>query len=243
VIDNAAREPEIVDLADMLVGMGARVDGAGTTTIEVEGVDRFGPVHHVVVPDRIEAGTLAIAAVAAGGDVLLAGARPDHLELPISKLEEAGATIDHGPEGVRVRMDGRPDAVDFVTLPYPGFATDLQPQMMAMLAAAHGTSILAENVFESRFMFVEELERMGADILTRGHHAVIRGVPRLSAAPVRALDIRAGAAMVIAGLTADGVTEVSDVHFIDRGYEALEDKLSGLGAEVRRESERTPAFA
>jgi UDP-N-acetylglucosamine 1-carboxyvinyltransferase len=243
VIDNAAREPEIVDLADMLSGMGARVDGAGTTTIEVEGVDRFEPVHHVVVPDRIETGTLAIATVAAGGDVLLAGARADHLELPISKLEEAGATIDHGPDGVRVRMDGRPDALDFVTLPYPGFATDLQPQMMAMLAGAHGTSILAENVFESRFMFVEELERMGADILTKGHHAVIRGVPRLSAAPVRALDIRAGAAMVIAGLTADGVTEVSDVHFIDRGYEALEEKLNGLGAEVRRESERSPAFA
>jgi UDP-N-acetylglucosamine 1-carboxyvinyltransferase len=243
VIDNAAREPEIVDLADMLIGMGARVDGAGTTTIEVEGVDRFEPVHHTVVPDRVEAGTLAIATVAARGDVLLEGARADHLELPLSKLEEAGAQIQHGPEGIRVRMDDRPEAVDFVTLPYPGFATDLQPQMMAMLAGARGTSILAENVFESRFMFVEELERMGADILTKGHHAVIRGVPRLSAAPVRALDIRAGAAMVIAGLAADGTTEVSDVHFIDRGYEGLEDKLTGLGAEVRREPERTPAFA
>jgi len=243
VIDNAAREPEIVDLAEMLIGMGAKVDGAGTTTIEVEGVDRFEPVRHTVVPDRVEAGTLAIATVAATGDVLLEGARADHLELPLSKLEEAGAQIEHGPDGIRVRMGDRPEAVDFVTLPYPGFATDLQPQMMAMLAGARGTSILAENVFESRFMFVEELERMGADILTKGHHAVIRGVPRLSAAPVRALDIRAGAAMVIAGLAADGTTEVADVHFIDRGYEGLEDKLTGLGAEVRREPERTPAFA
>jgi UDP-N-acetylglucosamine 1-carboxyvinyltransferase len=176
--------------------------------------------------------------------VLLAGARAEHLELPLSKLAEAGARITDEGDGVRVRMDGRPEALDpVVTLPYPGFATDLQPQMLAMLATATGTSIVAENVFEGRFMFVEELERMGADILTRGNHAVIRGVERLSAAPVRALDIRAGAAMVIAGLTADGVTEISDVHFIDRGYEGLEDKLTGLGAEVRRESERSPAFA
>jgi UDP-N-acetylglucosamine 1-carboxyvinyltransferase len=182
--------------------------------------------------------------VAAGGDVLLNGARAEHLELPLSKLAEAGAVITDEGDGVRVRMDGRPEALDpVVTLPYPGFATDLQPQMLAMLATAQGTSIVAENVFEGRFMFVEELERMGADILTRGNHAVIRGVDRLSAAPVRALDIRAGAAMVIAGLTADGVTEISDVHFIDRGYEGLEDKLTGLGAEVRRESERSPAFA
>jgi UDP-N-acetylglucosamine 1-carboxyvinyltransferase len=244
VIDNAAREPEIVDLAEMLVAMGARVEGAGSQTIEVEGVDRFEPVHHAVVPDRIEAGTFAIATVAAGGDVLMAGARAEHLELPLSKLAEAGANITDEGDGVRVRMDGRPEALDpVVTLPYPGFATDLQPQMLAMLAAASGTSIVAENVFEGRFMFVEELERMGADILTRGNHAVIRGVERLSAAPVRALDIRAGAAMVIAGLTADGATEISDVHFIDRGYERLEDKLTGLGAEVRREPERSPAFA
>ncbi|HXJ62239.1 MAG TPA: UDP-N-acetylglucosamine 1-carboxyvinyltransferase [Actinomycetota bacterium] len=244
VIDNAAREPEIGDLADMLTGMGARIEGAGTHTIEVEGVDGFRPVRHAVVPDRVEAGTFAIATVAAGGDVLLNGARAEHLELPLSKLAEAGAVITDEGDGVRVRMDGRPEALDpVVTLPYPGFATDLQPQMLAMLATAQGTSIVAENVFEGRFMFVEELERMGADILTRGNHAVIRGVDRLSAAPVRALDIRAGAAMVIAGLTADGVTEISDVHFIDRGYEGLEDKLTGLGAEVRRESERSPAFA
>jgi UDP-N-acetylglucosamine 1-carboxyvinyltransferase len=243
VIDNAAREPEIGDLADFLVAMGARISGAGTTTIEVEGVDEFHPARHVVVSDRVEAGTFAIATVAAGGDVLLVGARADHLELPLAKLAENGASVTDEGDGVRIRMDGRPRALDFVTLPYPGFPTDLQPQMMAMLAAAQGTSILAENVFESRFMFVEELERMGADILTKGHHAVIRGVERLSAAPVRALDIRAGAAMVIAALTADGSTEISDVHFIDRGYESLEDKLSALGAEVRREAERSPAFA
>ncbi|MFL5797023.1 MAG: UDP-N-acetylglucosamine 1-carboxyvinyltransferase [Actinomycetota bacterium] len=243
VIDNAAREPEIGDLADFLVALGARVEGAGTTTIEVEGVDEFHPARHVVISDRVEAGTFAVATVAAGGDVLLAGARADHLELPLAKLAENGASVTDEGDGVRIRMDGRPRAVDFVTLPYPGFPTDLQPQMMAMLAAAEGTSILAENVFESRFMFVEELERMGADILTKGHHAVIRGVERLSAAPVCALDIRAGAAMVIAALTADGSTEISDVHFIDRGYESLEDKLSALGAEVRREPERSPAFA
>src|SRR6266542_3487058 len=243
VIDNAAREPEIGDLAEFLVALGARIAGAGTTTIEVEGVEEFHPARHVVASDRVEAGTFAIATVAAGGDVLLAGARADHLELPLAKLAENGASVTDEGDGVRIRMEGSPRAVDFVTLPYPGFPTDLQPQMMAMLAAAQGTSILAENVFESRFMFVEELERMGADILTKGHHAVIRGVERLSAAPVRALDIRAGAAMVIAALTADGSTEISDVHFIDRGYESLEDKLSALGAEVRREPERSPAFA
>ena len=175
--------------------------------------------------------------------MVLEGARGDHLDLPLSKLAEAGAEIRLEPDGFGVRMDGRPRAVDFVTLPYPGFATDLQPQMMAMLATARETSILTENVFESRFMFVDELIRMGADIRVEGHHAVIRGQERLSAAPVRALDIRAGAAMVIAALTAEGVTEVSDVHYIDRGYEDFEGKLAGLGARIRREREHAPAYA
>ncbi len=240
VVDNAAREPEIVDLAAFLTAMGARISGAGTSRIVIEGVEGFQPVRHAVIPDRVEAGTFAIAAAAAGGDVVLSGARAEHLELPLSKLSDAGADVTEQGDGIRVRMQDRPGSVDFVTLPYPGFATDLQPQMMAMLASARGTGILAENVFESRFMFVQELQRMGADVMTEGHHAVIRGVERLSAAPVQALDIRAGAALVIAALTADGTTEIGDVHFIDRGYEGLEDKLSALGADVRRESARSP---
>src|SRR6266540_1657272 len=236
VVDNAAREPEIEDLAAFLSAMGARILGAGTSTIEIEGVEGFRPVRHAVIPDRVEAGTFAIATAAAGGDVFLSGARAGHLELPLSKLGDGGADISEQADGMR----DRPSSVDFVTRHYPGFATDLQPQMMAMLAIARGTGILAENVFESRFMFVQELQRMGAEVLTEGHHAVIRGVDRLSAAPVRALDIRAGAALVIAALTADGTTEIGDVHFIDRGYEGLEDKLSALGADVRRESARSP---
>lgn len=243
VIENAAREPEIQDLADFLAGMGARIEGAGTTTVEIEGVDRFHPARHRVIPDRVEAGTYAIAACSAGGDVSLEAARGDHLDLPLSKLSEAGAEIEVSAEGVRVRMDGRPRSVDLVTLPYPGFPTDLQPQLMSLLASARGTSIITENVFESRYMFVDELNRMGADIRTEGHHAVVRGVERLSSAPVRALDIRAGAAMVIAGLTADGVTEISDMYHVDRGYEDFEGKLTALGAQVRRETERSPVHA
>ncbi len=243
VIENAAREPEIQDLADLLTKMGARIHGAGTTTIEIEGTDGFVGVEHRVIPDRVEAGTLALAACATGGDVLLAGARTDHLDLFLAKLTDMGATIETTGEGLRVAMNGRPDAVDFVTLPYPGFPTDLQPQAMAVLAAAKGTSIATENVFESRFMFVDELNRMGADIRTEGHHAVIRGVGRLSGAPVRALDIRAGAAMVIAALGADGWSEISDVHHIDRGYEAIEDKLAALGARITRQPALSPAFS
>ncbi len=237
VIDNAAREPEIADLAEFLVSMGARVSGAGTSTIEVDGVDAFEPRDHSVIPDRIEAGTWAIAAAATRGDVTIAGARPDHLDLLLARLAEAGASIVLTDDGLRVRQDARPKAIDFVTLPYPGLATDFQPIVMAMLTTADGTSIATENVFESRFLYVDELRRMGADIRTEGHHAVIRGVGRLSAAPVRALDIRAGAAMVIAGLAADGVTEVTEMHHVDRGYEDFEAKLAGLGAEIRRERE------
>ncbi len=240
VIDNAAREPEIADLATFLVSMGARVDGAGSSTIEVEGVEDFTPADHATICDRIEAGTFAMAAVATRGDIELVGARADHLELTLSKLAEVGARVDLTDDGIRVRQEERARAVDFVTLPYPGLATDFQPLLMSVLVTAAGTSIATENVFESRFLYVDELVRMGADIRTEGHHAVIRGVERLSAAPVRALDIRAGAAMVIAALTADGVTEVSDVHHVDRGYEDFEAKLTGLGAEVRRERELIP---
>jgi UDP-N-acetylglucosamine 1-carboxyvinyltransferase len=235
MIDNAAREPEIVDLAEFLSGMGAHVSGAGTPTIEVDGVDALTPTEHEVLPDRIEAGTYAIAAAATGGDVLLADARSEHLDIPLEKLTEAGAVIEGVEAGLRVKGPEHPRAVDLVTLPYPGFPTDLQPQMMALLATASGTSIATENVFESRFMFVDELKRMGADIQTEGHHAVVRGRERLSSAPVRALDIRAGAAMIVAALAADGVTPISDMHFVDRGYEDVVSKLSSLGAEVHRE--------
>ena len=241
VIDNAAREPEIADLATFLVSMGARVTGAGSSTIEIEGVSDFAPADHATIPDRIEAGTFALAAATTRGDVELVGARADHLELALSKLADAGAQIDLTQDGVRVRQAERARAVDFVTLPYPGLATDFQPLLMAMLVTAAGTSIATENVFESRFLYVDELVRMGADVRTEGHHAVIRGVPRLSAAPVRALDIRAGAAMVVAALAADGVTEVTGMHHVDRGYEDLEVKLAGLGAVVRRERELTPS--
>jgi UDP-N-acetylglucosamine 1-carboxyvinyltransferase len=243
VIENAAREPEIVDLAEFLSSMGARIDGAGTTTVEIEGVRDFRPTRHRVVADRVEAATFAVAACATRGDVFLEGARADHLDIPMSKLSEAGADIRSDADGIHVRMDERPHAVDIITLPYPGFPTDLQPQMMSMLAVAQGPgSIVTENVFESRFMFVDELNRMGADIRTEGHHAVIRGVERLSAAPVRALDIRAGAAVVIAALVADGTTEISNVYHVDRGYESIESKLTALGASVRRVQERTPAY-
>ena len=241
VIENAAREPEIQDLASMLVEMGGKIDGAGSTAIEVQETESFHPVRHRVVADRIEAGTFAVAACIAGGDVVLNDARADHLDLVLDKLTDAGAEVRAEEQGLRVTMTGRPHPVDFVTLPYPGFPTDLQPQMMALLSIARGTSIVTENVFESRFMFVDELNRMGADIRTEGHHAVIRGVERLSSAPVRALDIRAGAAMVIAALAANGTTEVSDIHHVDRGYEDLEGRLASLGAGVHREPSLWPA--
>ena len=206
-------------------------------------MEGFRPVDHSVIPDRIEAGTYAMAACATGGDVLLEGARADHLDLVLAKLEEAGAAIAVEDRGIRVEMAERPRAADLVTLPYPGFPTDLQPPIMALLATADGTSIITENVFESRFMFVDELNRMGADIRTEGHHAVVRGVERLSSAPVRALDLRAGAALVVAALGADGVTEIADVFHVDRGYEDLEGKLLALGAELTRQPSLSAAFS
>jgi UDP-N-acetylglucosamine 1-carboxyvinyltransferase len=242
VIENAAREPEIQDLAAFLEEMGARVVGVGTPTIEIEGVSSFRPVDHAVVPDRIEAGTFAIGACVTGGDILMKGARGDHMDLVLAKLEDAGAEVSVQPEGIFVRMERRASPVDLVTLPYPGFPTDLQPPLMALMAIADGTSILTENVFESRFMFVDELNRMGADIRTEGHHAVIRGVERLSAAPVRALDLRAGAALIVAALAAEGTTEISDIHHVDRGYENIDSKLSGLGAAVTRQPLLSPAL-
>ena len=237
VIDNAAREPEIADISAFLVTMGGRIDGAGTSTIEIEGVDSLTPADHVTIPDRIETGTWAAAAVASRGDVTLENARPDHLDLFLHKLADAGADVVMTEQGLRIRQADRARAIDFVTLPYPGVATDFQPILMAMLATAEGTSIATENVFESRFLYVDELRRMGADIRTEGHHAVIRGVERLSAAPVRALDIRAGAAMAIAALAADGVTEILELQHLDRGYEGFVAKMQALGVDVQRVEE------
>ncbi len=235
-IDNAAREPEIVDLCTMLVQMGAQIDGVGTSTLTIDGVDGLRPVEHETVPDRIVAGTWAIGAVMTRGDVTVLGGRAEHLGTPLDKLVQAGAQVDVLEGGFRVRMEGRPKAVDLVTLPYPGFPTDLQPMFLALGAVAEGTAMATENVFESRWMYLDELRRLGADVRTDGHHAVVRGRERLSGAPVRAHDIRAGAGLVLAGLVADGITELSDVHHIDRGYEGFVPSLVSLGADVRRES-------
>jgi UDP-N-acetylglucosamine 1-carboxyvinyltransferase len=235
VIDNAAREPEVVDIADMLSQMGAKIDGAGTSTIQIEGVDRLAPTSHRVVPDRIVAGMYAVAAVMTGGDVRLREAHAGHLEIALDKLVTAGADVTLHEDGFQVRMDGRPRAVDVVTLPYPGFATDLQPLFVALDAIADGTAMITENIFDARFAFLQELVRLGASVRSDGHHAVVRGVPRLSGAPVRATDIRAGASLVLAGLVADGYTLVGGVEHIDRGYQDLEFALRGLGAELTRE--------
>jgi UDP-N-acetylglucosamine 1-carboxyvinyltransferase len=234
VIENAAREPEIQDLARFLRAMGAEISGEGTPTIEVTGVEGLRPADHRVVGDRVEAGTMLIGGAATRGDVTVTGVEPQHLDLVLSKLSDAGGNVDAGISSVRVSMEDRPRPVDFVTLPYPGFPTDLQPQMMVLLSVADGTSIATENVFESRFMFTDELARMGAEIRTEGHHAVIRGRPALEAAQVHAPDIRAGAALVIAGLVASGTTEISGVGYIDRGYEGFEWKLASLGGRIRR---------
>jgi UDP-N-acetylglucosamine 1-carboxyvinyltransferase len=235
VIDNAAREPEIVDLCQMLSQMGARIDGAGTSRLEVEGVLELHPAAHATVPDRIVAGTFAYAAGMVGGDVTVHGGRAEHLDIPLDKLVRAGARVERTLDGFRVVMEQRPTAADVVTLPYPGFPTDLQPMAIALASIADGVSFITENVFEGRFMYIDELVRLGADVRTDGHHAVVRGRPRLSGAPVRATDIRAGAALVLAGLVADGCTLVSDVHHIDRGYQDFVAQLRGLGADIRRE--------
>jgi len=234
VIDNAAREPEIVDICTMLAAMGARIDGAGTSTITVEGVDSLSPVSYTAVPDRIVAGTWAIGAVMTRGDVVIERAVADHLTVALDKLTDAGARVEALPDGLRVAMDGRPRGVDVVTLPFPGFPTDLQPMAVALAAVSTGTALITENVFEGRFMFANELVRLGADVRIDGHHAVVRGRERLSSAPVVATDIRAGAGLVLAGLVSDGITEVQEVHHVDRGYPDFVEQLRGLGADVKR---------
>jgi UDP-N-acetylglucosamine 1-carboxyvinyltransferase len=232
VVDNAAREPEIQDLATFLNASGAKISGAGTPTVTVEGVEELTPVAHEIIPDRIEAGTFAIGAAATRGDVRLTHLRSDHLDLVLQKLTDAGAEVTRAPDEVRVAMSRRPEALNLVTLPYPGFPTDLQPSIMVLLAQAVGSSILTENVFEARFLFVDELNRMGSQIRVEGHHAVIRGAERLSGAPVQSTDIRAGAALVLGGLCAEGRTEVHDSGHIERGYEDFASKLAGLGADI-----------
>ncbi len=232
VIDNAAREPEIVDLVSMLVAMGAQIEGAGTSTLEVHGVDGLHPVEHTTVPDRVVAGTLAYGAVMTGGDVEICNGRAHHLDVPLGKLTDAGAQVSTTVAGFRIAMEGRPKSVDIVTLPYPGFPTDLQPMAVGLAAVSEGSSMITENVFEARFMFVNELVRLGADVQVDGHHVVIRGRERLSSAPVEAHDIRAGAGLVLAGLVADGHTEISGGHHIIRGYPDFAGQLRALGADV-----------
>jgi UDP-N-acetylglucosamine 1-carboxyvinyltransferase len=234
VIENAAREPEITDLATMLNRMGAEVYGAGTSTIVVEGAESLVAVESEIMGDRIETGTLLMACAIAGGEATLLGARLDHVETVVMKLTEMGLHVSQTPDGIWARADERMRAVDVATLPFPGFATDFMPLAVALLATADGTSIVTENVFDNRLGFVAELNRMGADIRHEGRHAVIRGVPRLSAAPVRALDVRAGAALVLAGLAADGETVVLDPFHVDRGYSDLAASLRALGADVER---------
>jgi UDP-N-acetylglucosamine 1-carboxyvinyltransferase len=234
IIENAAREPEIADLAAFLNRMGARVHGAGSSTLEVEGVDGLTPVESTLMGDRIEAGTFLMACGIAGGEITIEGTELAHLEMVVIKLGEMGLDVVPTPDGLRVRADERLHAVDVATLPYPGFATDFMPLAVALLATANGTAIVTENVFDNRFSFVDELNRMGADIRNEGRHAVVRGVSRLSAAPVRALDVRAGAALVLAGMRADGETAVLDPYHVDRGYPDLPGQLRRLGADVER---------
>src|SRR4051794_30685353 len=234
VLENCAREPEVVALADALNGMGARVQGAGSSVIVVDGVSSLRPLNIQVIPDRIEAGTLLMAAMITGGDVLVRGARAGDLEAALAKMREAGATIEQQEGGLHVVAPERARAVDFITAPFPGFPTDLQAQLMVCLTVATGVSRVVETVFENRFMHVQELSRMGAQIAIDGHTAVVRGIARLSGAEVMATDLRASASLVLAGLRAEGTTVVHRVYHLDRGYEGLEKKLSALGASIRR---------
>jgi len=233
-IENAAREPEVIDLARALTAMGAKITGAGEDLIIIEGVPALHGVDFHIVPDRIEAGTFLIAAAITSGDVYVRGARAEHLHAVILKLRETGIEVKEDANGVRVIGNGRLSSVDIKTMPYPGFPTDLQAQMMAAMSLADGRSVISETIFENRFMHVLELNRMGADIKVEGNAAIVRGVGMLSGAPVMATDLRASVCLVLAGLAADGVTEVSRVYHLDRGYTRIEDKLSALGADVRR---------
>ncbi len=234
VIRNAAREPEVVDLQNFLNCLGARITGAGTDIIRIEGVAELRPAVHQVIPDRIEAGTYMIAAAITGGDLTIVNVIPEHLRALMAKLAETGAEIETGDDYVRVRGPERPLAVDVKTMPYPGFPTDLQPQLMALLALAEGTGVITETIFENRFKHVSELRRMGAEIKVEGQTAIVKGKKKLSGAPVEASDLRAGAALVLAGMAAENGTIVEGVEHIDRGYERIEQKYNALGARITR---------
>lgn len=233
IIDNAAREPEIQDLCRMLVAMGARIEGIGTPTLLIDGVDRLAPTTWATCPDRIEAGTYAVAAALTGGDVVIERVRAGDLRLPLLKLREAGVVVEEGADSLRIKADEL-SAVDVVTLPYPGYATDLLPQLMVLLTQANGTSRCTENVFESRFAFTDQLRAMGADVRIDGHHALLTGPQPLHGTRVAALDVRAGAAATLAGLVADGETVVTEVHHVDRGYAGWVSRLQALGGDVER---------
>lgn len=234
IIENAAREPEIVDLIEFLNAMGGCIEGAGSATLVIEGVTQMHPASHAVVGDRVEAGTFVVAGALAGGPVTVRGFDPAHLELVLAKLQQAGCVIQVLEDGVTIHRDQPVRPVDIQTLPHPGFPTDMQAQFMALMAIAEGNSIISENVFENRFMFADELARMGADIRIESHHALVKGVKQLSGAPVRSTDLRGGAALVIAALIADGTTRIGDVFHIERGYERFVEKLEALGADIAR---------
>ena len=234
VLENAAREPEVVDLANCLIAMGAKIEGAGTDLIRIEGVSQLYAASHPVMPDRIETGTYLAAAAASRGRIKLTGAAPDTLDATLGKLREAGARIDCTDSTIELEMTGRPAGVGLRTAPYPGFATDMQAQFMALDAVASGTSVITENIFENRFMHALELQRLGADIAIQGNTAIVRGVDKLQGATVMATDLRASASLVIAGLVAEGETVIDRIYHLDRGYEALEQKLASLGARVQR---------
>jgi UDP-N-acetylglucosamine 1-carboxyvinyltransferase len=234
VLENCAREPEIVDLARFLSAMGARIEGAGTATIAVDGVDQLCAAEHTIIPDRIEAGTFLCAAALTGGDVLVRGALAVHLEAVVEKLRAAGAEVTVEDDAIRVRRSGPLRPVDITTAPHPGFPTDMQAQFIVLLSLADGQSVVTEKIFENRFMHVPELRRMGANLLVEGRSAVVRGVARLTAAQVMATDLRASASLVLAGLVAEGETEIRRVYHLDRGYERIERKLRKLGARIRR---------
>ena len=236
LLKNAAREPEVVNLADVLNGMGAKITGAGTDMIRIDGVEQMHPVEAAVIPDRIEAGTFMIAAGMTGGDVRIMGCEPVHVEALTQKLRDAGMEITPVDGGIRATAKKKIKSVDIKTLPYPGFPTDLQAQMMSLMSVANGLSVITETVFENRFMHVSELMRMGADILIHGNSAMVRGVPKLKGAPVMATDLRASASLILAGLAAEGTTELSRVYHIDRGYQEIEKKFSAIGANIKRVS-------
>ena len=237
VLENAAREPEIAELAEVLNGMGAKIEGAGTDTIRVLGVEQLAPMSHRVMPDRIEAGTFMIAAAITGGDVRIRDMRLEHLDALAFKLQDAGVEVFSRDNAVQVRAPERIRPVNIKTRPYPGFPTDMQAQFMALMCLADGASVISENIFENRFMHVAELLRFGADILIEGNTATVKGVRRLSGAPVMATDLRASASLVLAGLAADNTTEISRIYHLDRGYERIEEKLKGLGADIERVKE------